>query len=55
MRMLERCYGGRITDCLVIKVVADHTRGSCPSQDHEASVQVGERLANMSRSPPIKP
>jgi Cu(I)-responsive transcriptional regulator len=33
-RMLARCEGGRIADCRVIEVLADHTHGQCISPDH---------------------
>ena len=45
VRMLEQCRGGRIADCRVIEVLADHTHASCLSQDHEAPTEAGGRHA----------
>jgi DNA-binding transcriptional MerR regulator len=33
-RMLARCDGGRIAECRVIEVLADHRHGRCPGPDH---------------------
>lgn len=33
-RMVARCEGGRIADCRVIEVLADHGHGHCLSPDH---------------------
>ena len=33
-RMLARCDGGRIAECRVIEVLADHRHGQCPGPDH---------------------
>jgi Cu(I)-responsive transcriptional regulator len=33
-RMLENCQGGRIADCRVIEVLADHAHEHCLSPDH---------------------
>jgi DNA-binding transcriptional MerR regulator len=33
-RMLLRCEGGRIAECRVIEVLADHGHGRCLSPDH---------------------
>ena len=36
-RMIERCQGGRIGECRVIEVLADHSHGHCLSDDHDDS------------------
>jgi DNA-binding transcriptional MerR regulator len=33
-RMLARCYGGRIAECRVIEVLADHRHGRCLDPRH---------------------
>lgn len=44
-RMLKACHGGRIADCRVIEVLADHDHGRCLTSDHDAAgdVAVGGR------------
>lgn len=37
-RMIEQCKGGRIADCRVIEVVADHSHAQCLS-DHSAAAE----------------
>ena len=37
VRMLEACAGGKIADCRVIEVVADHAHEHCLSADHGAA------------------
>jgi Cu(I)-responsive transcriptional regulator len=39
-RMIDECRGGRIADCRIIEVLADHRH--CLSDDH-ASAQIGDR------------
>ena len=41
-RMVEECRGGRIADCRVIEVLADHTHAKCLSGDHQAPPAVQE-------------
>jgi DNA-binding transcriptional MerR regulator len=33
-RMVRQCRHGRVSDCRVIKVLADHTHSNCLSPDH---------------------
>ena len=33
-RMVRQCRHGRVSDCRVIKVLADHTHSNCLSHDH---------------------
>jgi DNA-binding transcriptional MerR regulator len=33
-RMIAQCRGGRIAECRVIEVLADHTHAHCLSDDH---------------------
>ena len=33
-RMLEQCRGGRIAECRVIEVLADHTHANCLTSEH---------------------
>ena len=35
-RMVRQCRHGRVSDCRVIKVLADHTHSNCLSHDHGA-------------------
>jgi Cu(I)-responsive transcriptional regulator len=39
-RMIDECRGGRIADCRIIEVLADHRR--CLSDDH-ASARIGDK------------
>lgn len=35
-RLLAECQGGRIAECRIIEVLADHTHAQCLSDGHEA-------------------
>ena len=37
-RMVSECEGGRIGECRVIEVLADHSHGHCLSNDHAAEL-----------------
>lgn len=34
MRMVEACCGGRVADCHVIEILADHSHAHCLSSEH---------------------
>jgi Cu(I)-responsive transcriptional regulator len=38
-RMLAQCRGGRIADCRVIEVLADHSHGHCLHDGHSAPAE----------------
>jgi DNA-binding transcriptional MerR regulator len=48
-RMLTRCEGGRIAECRVIEVLADHSHRRCLSPEH------GERAGPDDAMPRIRP
>lgn len=50
-RMVEECRGGRIADCRVIEVLADHTHAKCLSGDHQAPLADPEAGAAVTRRP----
>jgi Cu(I)-responsive transcriptional regulator len=40
-RMVARCQGGRIAECRVIEVLADHSHAHCLNDDHAAPAKTG--------------
>jgi hypothetical protein len=38
-RMIQSCRRGRIAECRVIEVLADHSHGQCISPEHAASAR----------------
>lgn len=44
-RMVVQCRGGRISDCRVIEVLADHSHAHCLSGDHLAPADGGTAAA----------